>query len=214
MRAEQHSDKKFITLLRQSCTLPFAPLPCTALREGKRLDRAGNMFAVFQPIDKINTRILADLEQTHRDRKAWQDSTRASKFQKGGGQRDAGGQKGAAQGLKRPHPDQDGSGGENRSQNGPAEPEARSALLHDAMAQLPDAQVCPLSSCCPVGELCGWLRVTKLCCYLQRPLFTGAPPHCSVLCSPVPFCFVLFCSFFTSVHSSVLFIFSTPRPNE
>lgn len=76
MRVADPNDQKFITLMRQSYTLPFAPLPCTAQKSADDLDHPGEVLAVFQPIDKIGTRVLNDLEQSHRDRYAWQQAQR------------------------------------------------------------------------------------------------------------------------------------------
>ena len=62
MRADSNNDQKFITLMRQTHTLPYAPLPCTVLKNEKDLSHPGTVLAVFQPIDHISTRTLDDLE--------------------------------------------------------------------------------------------------------------------------------------------------------
>lgn len=127
---DSESDRKFITLLRQSHTLPFAPLK-TALADGKEsLEHPGAMFAVLQPIDDINTRVLDDLEQSHRDRTQWH-ARQCRTFGHASGQSDRGLDSAS---LKRPHPD---STGKNGSEHGsqPSKP------CHDTMAQLPEAQV-------------------------------------------------------------------------
>lgn len=130
MAADDHRDKKFITLLRQSHTLPFALLPCTQRRPNTEqdLNHPGTMYAVFQPVDRINTRVLDDLEQAHRDRHAWQQKE-SMLFNHASSQGAAVGQ--PANGLKHPHPEK---------KNG-FQPDLNGSLQHDAMEQAPEAKV-------------------------------------------------------------------------
>jgi hypothetical protein len=72
MRQDDPKDQKFITLLRQTHTLPFALLPCAKSKDYQS-SHPGLLYAVFQPIDHINSKILEDLAQAHRDRKQWQE---------------------------------------------------------------------------------------------------------------------------------------------
>ena len=57
MAARDLKDKKFITLMRQTHTLPFAPMPRLQEEQGStpvRMGHPGYVFAVFQPIDNIH----------------------------------------------------------------------------------------------------------------------------------------------------------------
>lgn len=80
MRADDQRDKKFITLLRQTHTLPFSLLPCTKKKCSPNLNHPGLVYAVFQPIDHINPQVLDQLAQSHRDLCAWKISERDSNY--------------------------------------------------------------------------------------------------------------------------------------
>eukprot|EP00892_Ulva_mutabilis_P004063 jgi/Ulvmu1/2028/UM120_0024.1 len=56
-------DKRFVTLLRHSHVMPFAPLPATAT--GDDPTAPDTLYAVLQPIDHISTTVLADLSVAH-----------------------------------------------------------------------------------------------------------------------------------------------------
>ena len=77
MEADDERDMKFISLLRQSSTLPFAPMPKTISTEKSWRTSPGTVYAVFQPIEHISKHVLLDLEQSHRDRFQWQTMQRA-----------------------------------------------------------------------------------------------------------------------------------------
>ena len=131
MAAEEPRDQRFITLLRQSSTLPFARLPHTAANDRNfNKNTSGTVYAVLQPIDRMNTHVLNDLEQSHRDRFLWQAKQRINHTNK---KHAAAGLGHPGHGIKRPHP---GGAAEGSMKNGlPARDPS------DSLAQLPEPQV-------------------------------------------------------------------------